>query len=1074
MKNFRLINNITGWVVFLVAAVTYLMTMESTASLWDCGEFIASAYKMEVGHPPGAPVFMIMGRFFTLFAGNDVTRVALMANALSALASAFTILFLFWSVTHLARRIFLSGEGDFTTANIIAIMGAGAVGALVYTFSDTFWFSAVEAEVYATSSLFTAMVFWAGLRWEESYGDEHADKWLILIAYLMGLSLGVHLLNLLVIPAITFVYYFRKFPFSWKGFALSLAVSVIILVLIMYGIIPGVLKVASRFELLFINSLGMPFHTGVLVHVIMLAAFIIMAVRLTMLKVSRTRIAVVSIGAVLLSGMWLLSDSISLNIVILAALSLLVWMWAQKRRDILNTALTSMMVILIGYSSFAIILIRSSANPPMDENNPEHIFNLIYYLNREQYGQRPLIYGQYYNAPVIDYKTDGKPTYNPVGDRYVITNRSLRSVYDERFKTVFPRMWSSSPDHIERYREWGMVQGVPIQVTDPSTGERRIERKPRFSENLRFMFSYQTGFMYFRYFMWNFAGRQNDVQSQGGSVNGNWISGIDFLDRARVGTVKGMPDEMRNDPSRNKYYLLPLLLGMLGLVYQLNRDVRNWWIVSLLFIMTGLAIVIYLNQYPNQPRERDYAYAGSFYAFAIWIGLGVLFLYDLLSKVLNRTVAATLAVSMSMAVPTLMAVENWDDHDRSGRYLTTDVASNYLNSCAPNAILFTNGDNDTFPLWYAQEVEGVRTDVRVCNLMLLNTDWYIDQMKMKVYESDPLPLTLPTEKYFEGINNQVYIVERYKEPANAAQVIDFVRSNDQASRIRISATEEIDYIPTRTIRIPVDREKVIASGTVRPEDADLIVPYIDINLTGHAIMKSQLMVIDLLAHNEWERPIYFVSGYHGDAMGLEEYFQLEGIAYRLVPIKSHNRNWIDYGRVDTDILYENMMNRFRWRGANDKDVWLDYFHRRTLTVIKARYNFARLATELVAEGKTEKAVAVLNHCLNELPFFNLPHDLFTSDLVSACFAAGMREQALELAWEGAEWFFRRIEYFLAQSPGFVYSAEYEIQIAMQYVSKIADSLVANGHEEKGGEMNEKLENLYATFMLIRRAYGGGV
>ncbi len=1073
MKNFRLVNNITGWAVFLVAAVTYLLTMESTASLWDCGEFIASAYKMEVGHPPGAPVFMLMGRFFTLFAGNDVTRVALMANALSALASAFTILFLFWSVTHLARRIILKEAEHFTTSNILAVMGAGAAGALAYTFSDTFWFSAVEGEVYATSSLFTAAVFWALLRWEESYGEEHADKWLILIAYLMGLSLGVHLLNLLVIPAITFVYYFRKYTFSWKGFAVSLVVSVAILVLIMYGIIPGVLNVSSQFELFLINTIGLPFHTGVLVHVILLGLFVIMAVRFSMLKTGRLKLTLISIVAVLLSGMWLLSESVIINIIALGVLGLLVWLAAQKRRDLLNTAFTSLLVILIGYSSFAIILIRSSANPPMDENNPEHIFSLIYYLNREQYGQRPLLYGQYYNAPVTDYKTEGKPTYNRIGKRYEVTHRSIERVYDDRFKTFFPRMWSDSPDHIERYKEWGRVEGVPVQVTDPSTGERRVERRPKFSENLRFMFSYQTGFMYFRYFMWNFAGRQNDTQSHGGTVNGNWITGIDFLDRIRVGTVKGMPDEMKNDPSRNKYYLLPLLLGMFGLIFQLNRDVRNWWIVSLLFIMTGIAIIIYLNQYPNQPRERDYAYAGSFYAFAIWIGLGVLFIYDFLMKFMNRRTAAIIAVTFSMAVPVIMAKENWADHDRSGRYLTTDVASNYLNSCAPNAVIFTNGDNDTFPLWYVQEVEGVRTDVRVCNLMLLNTDWYIDQMKMKVYESDPLPLTLPAEKYYEGVNNQVYIVERYKEPADASAVIDFVRSNDPASKIRISPTEEIDYIPARTIRIPVDREKVVANGTVRPEDAELVVPYIEIKLTGNAILKSQLMVLDMLAHNDWERPIYFVSGYHNDALGLEEYFQLEGIAFRLVPIKSHNRNWLDYGRVDTGILYENMMNRFRWRGASDPDVYLDYFHKRTLTVIKARLHYARLAAELAAEGKADKAAEVIDRCLSELPFSKLPYDMFTSDLVAACFASGIDEKALEIAKDGTDYFFRRIEYYLAQSPGFIYSAGYEIQISMQYVSKIVDALVANGHEETGGEINKKMEELYASFMIIRRSYGEG-
>ena len=1047
------------------------MTMESTASLWDCGEFIASGYKLEVGHPPGAPVFMLLVNFFTLFAGNDVTKVALMGNSLSAMASAFTILFLFWSVTHLARRIVLTDESKYSASNIIAIMASGVTGALAYTFSDTFWFSAVEAEVYATSSFFTAAVFWAVLRWEDSFGDEHADKWLILIAYLMGLSLGVHLLNLLVIPAITFVYYFKTFPFSWKGFAASIAISLVLLIVIMYGIIPGVLAVSSKFELFFINSLGLPFQTGVIIHVLLLTLFVVLAIRMSMMRVSRVRLTIVSAVAIFLTGLWLLTGSALINIAILAAIFYLVWIAAQKNRYLLNTVMTSLIVILIGYSSFAIILIRSSANTPMDENNPEHIFNLIYYLNREQYGQRPLLHGHYFNAPVLEYRTTDKVTYNRVGDKYVVTKTDFERIFDERFNTVLPRMWSDGADHINIYREWGRIKGTPVQITDPSTGERRIERKPTFIENLRFMFAYQFDFMYFRYFMWNFAGRQNDTQSYGGAVNGNWITGLDILDRGRVGTVKNMPEEMKNDPSRNRYYLLPLILGLAGLIYQLNRDLRNWWVVMLLFILTGLAIVMYLNQYPNQPRERDYAYAGSFYAFAIWIGLGVLFVYELLTRVIGEKLSAPLSAGVCiLAVPLVMAFENWEDHDRSGRFLTTDVASNYLNSCAPNAILFTNGDNDTFPLWYAQEVEGVRTDVRVCNLMLFNTDWYIDQMKLKVYDSDPMPLSLPVDKYFDGVNNQVFVVERIKEPVDVSRVIEFVRSDAQASKLQVSTNEEIDFIPTRTIRIPVNAEKVIANGTVRPEDADLIVPYIDITLKGNSIMKSQLMVLDFLAQNDWERPVYFVAGYHNDAFGLEEYFQLEGTAFRLVPVKSHNRSWLDYGRVDSDILYDNMMNKFSWRGGNDPDVYLDYYHKRTLVVLKARYNYTRLANSLSEKGNMEKAEAVLDHCLDVLPFSNLPHDIFSSDIVAAYFIAGAPDKAMVVAEEAVAFFLDRAEYWVAQRPHIVYSAEYEIQSALQYASRIADSLTGNGYEERGAEINEILEGIYSRYLIIRQTY----
>ncbi len=1062
MKRYRLINNITGWVVFAVAAVTYLMTIEPTASLWDCGEFIASAFKLEVGHPPGNPVFMVVARFFTLFAGGDVTKVAAMVNSLSALASAFTILFLFWTITHLARKILISGESHFNPGRTVAIMASGVVGALAFTFSDSFWFSAVEGEVYATSSLFTALVFWAILKWEDVADEEYADRWLILIAFLMGLSIGVHLLNLLALPAIVLVYYFRKFEFTWKGFVYSLTISLILLALLMYGIMPGAVTISSWFELLFVNSFGLPRNSGMIFHAILIITFFVLAIRSTLISDNKIKNASLSAGAFITTGIWVISGSAFLNLLVLAAVSGIVWFIAGKSRRILNTALTAVTVILIGYSSLAIIVIRSSANTPLNENSPDNPFSLLYFLNREQYGQRPLFYGQYYNAPVIDY-TNGKPKYALEDGKYVITNRTLERIYDERFLTLFPRMWSDQSDHIPVYEEWGKVRGTPVQITDQS-GEKQVLKRPTFGENLRFMFSYQYGYMYFRYFMWNFSGKQNDTQGTGGGLNGNWITGLRFLDEPRVGT-SDLPGDMKSDTSRNKYYLLPFILGLTGMFYQLNRDNRNWWIIFLLFLMTGAAIVFYLNQYPGQPRERDYAYTGSFYFFAVWIGLGVIALFEALSKVAGEKAGAVAAGIICFAsVPLIMGSENWDDHDRSGRYLGRDVAFNYLNSCAPRAILFTNGDNDTFPLWYAQEVEGKRTDIRVCNLMLLNTDWYINQMKWKTYESDPLPVTLPVKKYYDGINNQVFIVEKTKEPVDIATIIEWVKSDNPGTKVQISADEILDIIPSRTIRIPVDSARVIASGTVKPEDAGKIVPFIDIKLTGNSILKSQLLVLDILAHNNWERPIYFVSGYHNDAMGLEEYFQLEGLAYRFVPIKSHNKSWVDYGRIDTDILYDNIMTRFVWGGANDDDVNIDYNHLRTLIVVKARLNYSRLAKALVSEGKNEKAVEVLERCMEVLPLSNIPYDPYFPDLIEACYLAGLKEKAVELSKNLSEHYYERLDYFLKQGPYIIASAEYEIQTAIQYTSRVASFCRDNGETQLADEITGKLESYYAAYV----------
>ncbi len=1064
MKKYRLINNISGWIVFLVAAVTYLMTIEPTASLWDCGEFIASCFKLEVGHPPGNPVFMVMGRFFTLFAGGNVTKVAATVNSMSALASAFTILFLFWTITHLAKKILVKNENDYTQGRIIAVMASGLVGALAYTFSDSFWFSAVEGEVYATSSLFTALVFWAILKWENVAEEKSADKWIILIAFLMGLSIGVHLLNLLAIPAIVLVYYFRKFEFTWKGFSFSFVTSIVLLALLMYGIMPGVVTISSKFDLFFVNTLGLPSNSGMVFHIILIAVLFILAVKFSFSSENRVKNGIFAIAALFFTGIWVISASAILNIIVLITISGVVWYIAGENRVALNTLLTAIMAILIGYSANAIIVIRSTANTPLNENNPSNPFNLLYFLNREQYGERPLFKGQYYNAPVIDY-VDGKAKYALEDGKYIITSHNLERVYDPRFITIFPRMWSDQPDHEDIYKEWGRVTGTPVQVTDQS-GEKKVIRKPTFGENLRFMFSYQYGYMYFRYFMWNFAGKQNDTQGTGGAVNGNWMTGINFLDEPRIGT-SDLPGDMKTDPSRNKYYLLPLILGLAGMFYQLNRDNKNWGIVFLLFVMTGLAIVFYLNQYPNQPRERDYAYAGSFYFFSVWIGLGVLYLFEVFSKITKERIAASAAgVICFFAVPVLMGTQNWDDHDRSGRYLARDVASDYLNSCAPDAILFSNGDNDTFPLWYAQEVEGIRTDIRVCNLMLLNTDWYINQMKSRTYASAPLPVSLPGKKYYDGVNNQLFIVEKTKEPVDISTIIDFVNSDNKATKVQVSATEILDIIPSRTIRIPVDKAKVLSSGTVKAADADKIVPYIDIKLKGNSILKSQLIVLDILAHNNWERPIYFITGYHNDALGLEEYFQLEGLAYRLVPIKSVNKSWLDYGRIDTDILYENMMKKFLWRGANDKNVDIDYNHKRTLMVVKARLNYARLSKALAGEGKNEKALEVLNYCMNALPLDKVPYDPYMADIIEGYFTAGATDKAVEMTNAFCDYYYKRLDYFLRQKPFIVSSAEFEIQTAIQYTSRVANACTSNGKTVLGDQINKKLEDYYGSYVKI--------
>ncbi len=1025
MKRFGLYNLIAGWTAFLVSAVVYLLTIEPTASFWDCGEFITTATNLQVGHPPGAPVFMIMGRFFTILGGSP-HNAALMVNIMSALASAFTILFLFWSITHLARKL-MPPEDQMTAGQMIAVIGSGLVGALAYAFSDTFWFSAVEGEVYATSSFLTALVFWAILQWENVADQPHANRWLIFIAYLVGLSIGVHLLNLLAIPAIVFVYYFKKYTVTNKGIFYALLASLVILGGIMYVIIPGFVKLASWFELLFVNSFGLPYHSGSLFYILAMTAGIVWAIRYT----------------------------------------------TRKGKVFWNTVVVAITVILIGYSSFALIIIRSAAGTPMDQNSPNDTFSLLSYLNREQYGQRPLIYGQYYNSPLNPQKRykRGSPYYTQRDGKYVITDYRVVPNYDDKFKTLFPRMWSSQdPGHGPEYEQWGRIKGTKIQHTN-EMGEKVVIVKPTMIENLRFFFRYQVGHMYFRYFMWNFAGRQDDVQSQGGILHGNWISGIGFIDNWRLGDQASRPESMHNK-ANNKYYFLPLILGLLGIFYQYNKGregKRGLWLVTLLFVMTGLAIVIYLNQYPLQPRERDYAYAGSFYAFSIWIGLGVLALFEGLKKIVPETAAASLVtIGTLLLVPGLMISENYDDHDRSGRYTARDLGANYLKTCAEQAVIFTNGDNDTFPLWYNQEVERVRTDVRVCNLSYLQTDWYITQMKKKAYESKPIPFSLKEEQYIQGTRDLVYVLNdpRLKrEYVDLREAMRFVADDNPATKL--SQADNAAYIPKKKIAFKIDKEAVIRNKVVRPQDYDKIVDTMFIDLSDKDYLpKDEYMILDLLAANNWERPIYFAITVGGSKyLNLQNYFQLEGFAYRLVPIYTPggSADRVNSGRVATDLMYNNLMNNFKWGNMNDPAVYIDENNIRMMTNI--RNNFNRLASSLLAEGKKDSAVAVIEKGFELVPFSVVPPEYFSLEMLNTLYQAGAKEKAMALANESYKSYTDELAYLFSLPKQFRQSGDVDDQLQRNlfFLQKLQRSCQSFGEEDLTKKIDASMKEYYQKY-----------
>lgn len=979
-KLFRKLDIAFGWVAFLIAAIVYILTLEPTVSFWDCGEFISAANKLEVGHPPGAPFFMIVARFFALFA-SDVTQVAYMINTMSALASAFTIMFLYWTIVYFAKRM-IASDNSYTIGRTIAIIGSGMIGALIYTFSDTFWFSAVEAEVYAFSSFFTAIVFWAILRWSEIEDDRVASRWILLIALLIGMSIGVHLLNLLTIPALAFVVYYKKFRSSTKGFIITILISLLIISMVMWGIIPGVAIVASKLELLFVNTFGMPYNTGLIIWAILTIAGLFSSVYFTRYSNNKLLKVIICLLTLVLIGAPFISGNTIVNIFIVIALGIgIYYLLARNKESLLNLIMTSFTLIMIGYSSYAIIVIRSNANPPMDQNSPDDVFNLLYYLNREQYGDRPLAYGQYYTAfdrnkrGNIKYE-NSDPIYIKRNGKYEVGGYKQKTVFASEDCTLFPRMHSHLPEHISIYKSYGRVEDG---------------KKPTFKNNLSFFLDYQMNWMYWRYFMWNFAGRQNDIEGDGSSIHGNWISGINFIDNPRLGDQDKLPDYLKDNKANNKYYMLPLLLGLLGLGYQLFRNLKDWWIVSLLFILTGIAIVVYLNQTPNQPRERDYSYAGSFYAFSIWIGLGIIAVYKLLRKISPSPVAACIAVFAGLPVPYIMAKENWDDHDRSNRYIAHDIAYNYLTSCEPNAILFTQGDNDTFPIWYAQEVEGIRTDVKVCCLPYFNSDWYIDQMKMKTYEADPMPLSINRDKYESTVREGIYYipgnfdVPETKGYISVDSLLNFI-TNDKYSKF-----EDVYLYPKNKVYLKIDKEDVLKNGVVRPEDLHKVDTIIRIDLNRSLLYKNEMMILDLIRTNNWKRPIYFTSLNTDHTVGLSDYFQSEGFVYKLVPINSDLTKGID-----TKNLYDNLMNKYKWGNMDDPDVYIDQTITRTTRVVRIRDNFRNLALRLASEGDTLRAREVMEKGNSVMPIKNFPPtsrwDIYYAD---GWYAAGIPEKGDE-------------------------------------------------------------------------------
>ncbi len=978
MQNYQKINNISGWLLFAISTMVYWLTVEPTASYWDCGEFIAVSYKLEVPHPPGAPLFLLIGRMFSFLAMGDVEKVAYWINISSVIASGFTILFLFWSITLLGRKIFKMQKGHETMGQTLLLMGSAAIGALAYTFSDSFWFSAVEAEVYAMSSFFTAFVFWAILKWEVIEDESLDNKWLILISYMMGLSIGVHLLNLVTIPALGLIYYFKKYQVSRNGIIACLLVSGFIVILINNIIIPGLPSVAGSIEIFFVNSLGLPFGSGIILFVV----------------------------------------------VLISALVYGIYYSYVKEKVLLNTALLGLAFILIGYSSYTSLVIRSNYNPPIDENNPENIISFVSYLKREQYGSRPLLHGQYFDAKLVD-QVQGAKVYVKGKDKYEVADRKLKYVYDPARTTILPRAYSSDAKHVDLYREYMGLKENEV---------------PNFIDNLQFMFNYQIGHMYMRYLMWNFASRESDIQHAG------WFFPWE--------NSKDIPDEFANNKARNNFYFLPLILGIIGIFFHYNKHRKDFYVLAMLFFLTGIALVLYLNSPPVEPRERDYIYVGSFYVFAMWIGMGVMALGEFLGKKTgNLSRSAIIATIIGLLVPVVMAKDGWDDHDRSNRYFSVDSARNFLASCEPNAILFTGGDNDTFPLWYIQEVEGYRTDVRVIVLSYFNTDWYIDQMTRPAYESEPLPFSLTSEQYRQGGPNDY--LPFYENPSikgaaiNLNQYLKLIKEEHQALQVP-TKFGKYNSVPSKSLFLNIDTADIKSRDLVPESKKEYITDRMVFNLKRGGLEKNTLMILDLIANNNWERPIYFNNtSLQGVSINLNEYVVQEGNTYRLLPVRNPDPR---SEFVNTEVMYRNVMNEFRFRGLDDPKVYNSIDHRNF--ALNHRSAFNSLANALIREGEMEKAREVIYKSLEVIPDISIPYDYTSSQTIKLLYAIGDNEKAREMAELIGERAYEALNYF----------ERYNINIGNESQKNIIilNDLVNTMKSQQENELAQRFEEYFIT------------
>jgi hypothetical protein len=1008
MKSYNLSNIVLGWATFLVALITYALTLEPTVSFWDCGEFISAAYKLQICHPPGAPLFLITGRLFALLAGDDVTRVAFWVNMVSGTTSALTVLFFFWTITHLAKKILAPKTEDITPVKTIGIMTAGLVGGLTLTFSDTFWFSAVEAEVYAYSSFFTTLTFWCILKWENIANDKYADRWLVLIAYLIGLAIGVHLLSILVIPAIVYVYYFKKYEFTRSGFIKASLVALASIASVQFVIIPGMPLLMTKFDYLFANVLGMGLYTGVYAMMITIGLFLFAVIHYTHTRAKSSLYLAAGSYIFMALASFVINSSLT-GIVFWAAVGFGLYMALFKDKvapHLINIVALCVSFIVIGYSSYAMVMIRSAADPPIDMNNPENPFTLLSYLNREQYGDNPLIYGQYFYAKPIDIKK-GDKQFRPEGNKYVEAGFKQSRVFDAKDQTIFPRMWSDRADHVRAYRDW-------LNIPEG--------KKITFNQNVNFLLSYQLGFMYWRYFFWNFVGRQSDNQGFGNIVDGNWMSGVDGVDKMRLGPQTNLPDDVANNKARNQYFFLPLLLGIIGLIWHYKKSKEDAIVVTTLFLFTGFFIILYLNFPAHQPRERDYAYVGSYQTFMIWVGLGVVALIDWLSRKLNPTLATgAVSIATIAGVPLIMANQNWDDHNRADRYTALHFAINYLESCPDNAILFTNGDNDTYPLWYAQNVEGIRTDVRIINLSLLNTDWYADKLKRKVYESDVVPFSMTPDKYVQGTRDYVVfynnpqLTQRYGINQNdyypLKNIMAFINDDtDPFAKVQSQAGESFNYFPAKKFYLPIDRDQVIKSGVVPEKDYDKIVDTIRWEIGNSALMKADLITLDIVASTDWSRPICFAITTGSDVyLNMQRYFRINGLVYQLVPILNDRPNEGTMGSINTDILYDNLMNKFKWGNMEKPGIYLDE------TILRQTNNyrnlFYRLAMRLADEGDTARAITALDRCVDVMPMENVPYNQLNLAISQAYYAVGAMDKGDEQVRRVANKFTQNLRYY---------------------------------------------------------------